>query len=73
MFTKRSRLRAVLAVCMGTLFAFAIGYDGGCYNIASQSFMDSIVPCAVFDCSGGMLGGAINPCNPLNPVFNGCP
>ena len=73
MFTERFRLRAVLALCMGSLFAFAIGYDGGCYNLATESLMDSIVPCAIFDCTGGLLGGAINPCNPNNPIFVGCP
>ena len=71
MFTKRSRLLAALAVCMGSLFA--IGYDGGCYNLITQSATRSIVPCQIFDCVNGFLGGAINPCNPLNPVFNGCP
>lgn len=71
MLTKKSRFLAAVAVCLSSLFA--IGYDGGCYNLATQSVMDSIVPCKIFDCSGGILGGAINPCNPLNPVFNGCP
>jgi len=71
MLSKRSRFLAALALCIGSLFA--TGYDGGCYNLATQSIMDSIVPCAIFDCTGGLLGGAINPCNPLNPVFNGCP
>jgi hypothetical protein len=73
MLARRFRLRTVLAVCIGTLFSFAIGYDGGCYNIATKSVMSSIVPCQIFDCVNGFLGGAINPCNPLSPVFNGCP
>jgi hypothetical protein len=71
MLTKKSRFLATVAICLSSLFA--VGYGGGCYNLATTSAMRSIVPCKIFDCTGGLLNGAINPCNPNNPVLVGCP
>ena len=71
MFKKRPARWAAVAVTLGMLFE--IGYGGGCYNLATQSVTNSIMPCAIFDCSGGFLGGAIDPCNPNTPIFNNCP
>jgi hypothetical protein len=56
---------------------FGMGYGGGCYNLASQGLTDMIVPCGIFDCSGGLLGGAISLCgvagNPNDDIVAGCP
>lgn len=71
MFKKRSTLWVAVALTVSSLFA--VGYGGGCYNLATQSITDSIRPCGIFDCSNGLLGGALNPCNPNSQIFVGCP
>ncbi len=72
---KRSALLAAAALTVGSLFTSGtgVGYGGGCFNLASTAFMHSLVPCGIFDCSNGILGGAINLCQPGNNVLVGCP
>ena len=73
----RMRRARWVAVAMTVSSLFAIGYGGGCYSLATQGFTDSIVPCGIFDRSGGLLGGAINLCgvagDPTDDIVAGCP
>jgi hypothetical protein len=73
----RIRRARWVAVAMTVSSLFAVGYGGGCYNLGTQSAIDAIVPCGIFDCSGGLLGGALNLCgvagDPTDDVVAGCP
>ncbi len=75
MFRKKSAFLAAVALTVGSLFSAGtgVGYGGGCASLAATSAMRSIVPCGIFDCSNGILGGAVNLCQPGNNVLNGCP
>lgn len=73
MFKMKAVTWAMIAV--GSLMA--IGVDGGCWNLGTNGLMQSINPCGIIDCSGGLLGGAIDPCglpgDPTDDLFVGCP
>ncbi len=75
MFRKRPWFLTAAAVLMGSMMA--VGFGGGCYTLGAQVAMDSIQPCGIFNCTNGILNGAINPCGQVNnkadDVFNGCP
>lgn len=75
MFTIRRARWVAVAMTLSSLFA--IGYGGGCYNLVTQSAVDAISPCGIFDCSGGLLGGAINLCgvpgDPSDDILADCP
>ncbi len=75
MLTKKHRILMFAAVTIGALFVQ--GVEGGCWNIDTQALMTSIQPCAIFNCTTGLFGGAINLCgqpgNPADDVVTGCP
>lgn len=75
MLKRKSAMLMVVALTVGSLFA--MGVEGGCWNLGTQAFMESLVPCGIFNCTGTLFGGAISLCgvpgNPADDVVAGCP
>lgn len=70
MLKKKSAVLVFVAMTMGSLFAQ--GVQGGCWNIGTSAFMNSIQPCGIFNCSTGLFGGALQLCGTTKVVV-GCP
>ena len=72
---RRSRAMWVvlLALVAGTLFQVG----GSCFSLSGTGLLAALDPCAVLDCSGGILAGAFNPCgdpaSTLDDIFVRCP
>ena len=72
-FGSRTVWLVVLCVLAGTVFQVA----GSCGSLLTTGLLAGFDPCAILDCSGGIFGGAFNPCgDPANPndnLFMRCP
>lgn len=75
MWNRKSRRLLFVALTVGSLFAE--GVSGGCWNVGTKTFMSSIQPCGIFNCSGTLFNGAISLCgqpgNSADDIVKGCP
>jgi len=66
----------ILAMVLATGMLLG-GFGGGCWSLASTSFLGALNPCGIIDCTHGLFGGAIDPCgvpgDPTDDIFVGCP
>ena len=70
---RRGWRTGLLVLVTGTMFAVA----GSCVQMTGSALLAGLDPCAVLDCTGGIFGGAFNPCgtlgDPTDDVFVKCP
>lgn len=66
---KRAVLFLLVFAAGGMLFGN--GGNAGCARLGGDTLLGAVNFCFVFDCTSGVLGGAIEPCG-LFPVFTDC-
>ncbi len=70
---RRALWMGLLGLTVGTVFQVT----GACSQSIGQAALMTIDPCAVLDCTGGVLNGAFNPCgvagDPSDDIFVKCP
>jgi len=69
----RAKWAVLLALVAGMLFQVG----GSCFSLSGTGLLAALDPCAVLDCSGGILAGAFNPCGDptvtTDDIFVRCP
>ena len=70
---RRSIRMGLLCLTAGTVFQLF----GTCAQSVGQAALMTIDPCAILDCTGGILNGALNPCGVVgdtsDDIFVKCP
>ena len=79
----RSRMQriAVLLALLAGGGSLMVSSNLGCESFAGESLMTSLDFCFIFDCTNGIFGGVVQPCqqgvdtegNPTGTLFLDCP
>jgi len=72
MRSKLRRLFMFMLLMAGGSALFSGSPNAGCFRMAAGTTLVATDFCFIFDCTNGIFGGVLDPCNPV-PLLNDCP